>query len=154
MTAQPTLWDPPSPPDTATAARMEGIDRSGRNADPAWKAAAADAVAWCASNLADFTADDVLERLAELGAPPTHNLAALGPVVLAAARAGTITKTGEWRLSRIARRHRDLVVWGGAVAAVAVNRPAAGAAPQPGGPAGRWSRRAPSGDSSATPPPP
>jgi hypothetical protein len=105
VTAQPTLWDPPA------VARAAGIERADTSADPAWKVAAGDAVTWCAHRYATFTADDVLERLADVDAPATRNLAALGPVMLAAARAGVIVKTGEWRPSRIARRHRDLVVW-------------------------------------------
>lgn len=98
-------------PTEADAGRAEAIERVDAHADVDWKAAAADAVRWCALHHETFTADEVLERLAALGAPGTHNLAALGPVFQRAARAGLITKTGTQRLSRLRQRHRDLTVW-------------------------------------------
>jgi hypothetical protein len=115
------MWNgPPMPADAfeqlsfdhALTARDIAMARAETNAAPDWKAAAAGAVQWCAANLEDFTADDVLVRLADTGAPSTHNLTALGPVMKNAARAGTIAKTGYVRPSRLARRHaRDLTVW-------------------------------------------
>jgi hypothetical protein len=40
-----------------------------------------------------------------------HEPAALGPVILALARAGVIRKTGRTRRTRLSRRHRDLTIW-------------------------------------------
>lgn len=97
--------------DQALAVREAAIETAGAHASPTWRRAADEAVRWCAADLVTFTTDDVLARLAAVSAPPTHSLTALGPVMLAAARAGVITKTGEVRPSRIARRHRDLTVW-------------------------------------------
>lgn len=97
--------------DDAFTARQVAIARADHNAAPDWKRAAREAVAWCASHHETFTADDVLARLAAVQAPTTHEPSALGPVMLAASRAGTIVKTGELRPSRLARRHRDLTVW-------------------------------------------
>lgn len=107
MAEQLTLFDATE----AALARAEAIERSGRNAHPAWRAAAREAVRWCANRYLLFTSDEVIARLDATGAPPTHNLAALGPVFLEAARAGEIAKTGHQRSTRIARRHRDLTVW-------------------------------------------
>jgi hypothetical protein len=98
----------------AMTARDLAIARSQSNAAPGWKAAAAEAVRWCAQHMATFTTDDVLLRLADQQVTPTHNLSALGPVMLSAARAGVITKTGQLRPTRLAQRHRDLTVWASA----------------------------------------
>lgn len=107
---QPSLFDQPDPEEAARA-RADGIGQADAGATPAWKTAARIAIRHCANHLADFTADDVLERMTNTGAPRTGNLAALGPVFLASARAGEIRKTGGLRRSRYARRHRDLTVW-------------------------------------------
>lgn len=107
---QPSLWDQPDP-EAAAVARAEGIALADEMADGAWKLLARAVIRQCATLMVDFTADDVVVALDQQGAPRTHNLAALGPVFLAAARAGEIRKTGALRPSRIARRHRDLTVW-------------------------------------------
>jgi len=95
----------------AFTAREVAIARADANAAPDWKRAAREALAWCASHHETFTADEVLARLAAVGAPSTHEPSALGPVFLAASRSGAIVKTGELRPTRLARRHRDLTVW-------------------------------------------
>lgn len=95
----------------AQAARDDGIARAGAHAPAQWREAAQGALAWCSAHHETFTADEVLARLGDVGAPAAHNLSALGPVFLAAARAGDIRKTGTLRPSRLARRHRDLTVW-------------------------------------------
>lgn len=95
----------------ALTGRDVAMARADANAAPNWKAAATEAVRWCTDSLALFTTDDVLVRLAAVGAPPTHTLTALGPIMQAAARKGAIVKTGDLRPSRLAQRHRDLTVW-------------------------------------------
>jgi tellurite resistance protein len=95
----------------ALTERDVAMARADDHAAPDWKTAAAEAVRWCAGTLTTFTTDDVLLRLADIGAPSTHTLTALGPVMQAAARAGVIAKTGDLRASRLRQRHRDLTVW-------------------------------------------
>lgn len=115
---QPSLFDPAG----AAQARADGIDAADTNADRRWKAAATDAVRWCATHHTDFTSDEVLARLANVGAPTTHELSALGPVFLRLAKAREIVKTGELRPSKLRRRHRDLVVWAAATDQVVLLR--------------------------------
>jgi hypothetical protein len=107
MTAHPSLFDPPA----AAAARADGIQRADDNADDDWKETALDGIRILARR-DRFTADDVLEWLerCEVG---THNLAALGPVMQRAARAGWIRSTKTYVPTRIPRRHRDVLVWEG-----------------------------------------
>lgn len=108
---QTSLFDPPDDPDRAQRARDEAIGNADAHANPQWKATAREAIRWCAAAYTDgFTADHVLRYLAERDVY-THNLAALGPLFLAASRAGEIRKTGEQWPSTIPRRHRDLTVW-------------------------------------------
>lgn len=97
--------------DDALTARDIAIARAEVNAAPDWRAAAEGAVVWCAFHHETFTTDEVLVRLTAIDAPTTHNLSALGPVMLAASRSRLIVKTGEQRPSRFTRRHRDLTVW-------------------------------------------
>jgi hypothetical protein len=95
----------------AGVARDDAIGRADAGAVPAWKDIAYAAVVWCAAHYQTFTSDEVLNRLVDVGAPSTPTLSALGPVMMRAARDGVIIKTGEQRLSRLRRRHRDLTVW-------------------------------------------
>lgn len=108
MSYQPSLFDPPA----AAAAREAGIAQAAANTSAGFAVHARRAIHLAATLNADFTADEVLALLDSWGVT-THNLAALGPVFLAAARAGEIEKTGEQRRTIIARRHRDLTVWRG-----------------------------------------
>lgn len=73
-------------------------------------AAAYRAVLAVADRLADFTSDDIWPLLERSG-ESTHEPAALGPVMLRAAKDGMIEQTGEMRQTRFARRHRKLTVW-------------------------------------------
>lgn len=101
--------------DDALAVRDAAIGAAESHAVPSWRAAADEAVRWCADELTTFTTDDVIVRLAAVGAPRTHTLTALGPVMQAAARSGVIAKTGELRPARLSQRHRDLTVWASSV---------------------------------------
>lgn len=105
----PSLFDSPA---EVEAARADGIARADEHANPDWKQAARRAIAACAYRYPDFTADEVWAELAEAGVDcSTHEPSALGPVFLAASRAGIIRKTGATRRTKLARRHRDLTVW-------------------------------------------
>lgn len=96
--------------DQPRQARDEAIARADDHADPEWKDRAYEAVCKVARMRLTFTADDVWDELVD--APvSTHEPSALGPVFLRASKAGLIVKTGEFRLSRHTRRHRDLTVW-------------------------------------------
>lgn len=95
----------------ATAARDDAIGRADAGAVPAWRDVAYAAVLWCSTHYQTFTSDEVLNRLVDVRAPSTPTLSALGPVMMKAARDGVIIKTGDQRLSRLRRRHRDLTVW-------------------------------------------
>lgn len=109
---QPSLFDPnEEDPDGAARARADGIGLATAGAEAKWKTQAIDAVRYCAvAHPQGFTADDVLRRMAALGAK-TINVPALGGIIQAEARAGRIAKTGNTRRSTIRRRHRDLVEW-------------------------------------------
>jgi hypothetical protein len=119
----PTLFDDPDPV-AAAGARAEGISQAERGVGRAWVAAARAAIRNRSVVMEDFTADDVLVAMEGAGVPLIGvNLAALGPVFLAAARAGEIRKTGLQRPSRFRRRHRDLTVWERATAGPAGPQP-------------------------------
>ena len=110
MNEQLGMFDPVTPA-VASQLRHEAMVVADRHANAEWRTWARAAIRHCATTLADFTADDVHQRLHEVGAPATHTTAALGPQFSALAKAGEITKTGALRQSRLPQRHRDLVVW-------------------------------------------
>lgn len=92
----------------ARAARDAALDQVDEHADQLWKDAAATAVRKLATLKAEFTADDVREAI-----PPeftTHDTRALGPIFLAAARAGTIVRTERTVPSRY-RHATQMRVW-------------------------------------------
>lgn len=96
----------------AIAAKEVGIRQADENADEGWKEAAYSAVLVFSETLSTFTADDVWDAIErDFPNASTHEPAALGPVFLRAARAGLIQKTGQLRMTRNSRRHRDLTVW-------------------------------------------
>lgn len=105
-----SLFDPP---DEVEEARADGIERADEHADPEWRVSAMQGIALLARTGEPFTADDVLAYLDSV-AQDTHNLSALGPVFLRAARAGLIRKTGRQVRTKLARRHRDITEWIGA----------------------------------------
>lgn len=86
------------------------IDKADTNADDDWKAAADRIIRGLAESMAEFTADDLVERL-ERENVSTHEPSALGPVFLRARAAGLIENTGRMIQSRIPRRHRKITVW-------------------------------------------
>lgn len=89
---------------------QRGIDQAERNANEDWKEAALECVRTAAKQLHELTADDVLELL-EKESVETHNMAALGPVFLRAAKRGWIRNSNRMVQSRIPRRHRKITVW-------------------------------------------
>ena len=92
----PTEVASPGSMDEAIAARDEALERVEAGAEPDWQAAALAALEITARRLPDFISDDVWDS----GLPSTREDRALGPIFLAAARAGWIAKTDRVRPSR------------------------------------------------------
>lgn len=77
--------------DSGETRRDESMRRAEQAAPDEIKQAARDAVRWCYERFAEFTADDVLDRLASRGITlPEPRL--LGPLMVAAANAGKIDR--------------------------------------------------------------
>ena len=83
-------WIAASSLPTGQQLKAEGMDRAARHANPAWKQAAHEAVLVVARRQEFLTADDVMAAIGP--GFHTHELRALGPVMLAAARCGWIEK--------------------------------------------------------------
>jgi len=81
----------------------EAIAASESGASEEWKAAAIEALHRVALKRYDFTAADVYAELADSGGPETHDNRALGPIMLAGARKGWITRTDFLRVDEIRR---------------------------------------------------
>lgn len=109
----PTLWDALEEQTAHAPAvvtpKERAIARAGRHASDQWKEAAFEAVRAAALRHPDLTVDDVHPFLSE----QTHDLRALGPVMLRAAREGVIERAkGEYRISERPETHaRPLAVW-------------------------------------------
>lgn len=93
-------------------ATTDAIDTVDAHADEEWKGVALACVRTCATQLPEFSADEVwlaLEAFPDLG---THEPAALGPVFLKAAKNGWISNSGRRRKRSIfSQRHRELTLW-------------------------------------------
>lgn len=98
MTDTPTLFDRPA----AIAAGKEGQARADDHAADDWKAQADAAIFRTARRLERFDADDVWEHG---GLERTRENRALGPRLTAAAKAGLIVATNEYRRSRQVQCH-------------------------------------------------
>jgi hypothetical protein len=90
--------------DNATRARAvtdEAIKRVKRHADPVWLNAAGEAVFFTCCELQYFIVDDVWKRFSDpdLARTGTHELRAMGPVIVKAAKAGFCRKTKTFRPS-------------------------------------------------------
>jgi hypothetical protein len=95
----------------ATLKRDQAIDAAGKAADDAWRNAALQAVQDVAQSKAEFTADDVFERLASLPVQ-THEARAFGAVIRLAQRLEWCTATNRFVKSRRVSRHRaPIQVW-------------------------------------------
>lgn len=112
---QPSLFDVETRRHATEATRQAteaAIQAADDHADKEWRAAALASVLYCAKTMDEFTTDEVWSVL-EQNYPNlnTHEPAAMGPVMLRAARDGVIVKSGRTRLSVFSRRHRDLTIW-------------------------------------------
>lgn len=94
----------------AKASRDEAVERVERHADTLWKNAVREIVHQLARERDYFTTDDVLARL-ELVAVETHELRALGPMMLAVAREGIIEPKGYVASSRVVSHARPKRLW-------------------------------------------
>jgi hypothetical protein len=94
----------------ARSARDEAMARVEEHADVDWKVAARRAVLDAARVLPRLTSDDVMDRISGVS---THELRALGPIMLAAAKNGWIAKADcAAVLCRRSSRHAaPLTVW-------------------------------------------
>lgn len=92
-------------PDGARA-RDVAVERAERGADPAWLEAAAAAIRTVAGR-GPFTTDDVWKELDRRGAPDPREPRALGAVMTAARRAGTIAPTDRFKPTDRAAGHRS-----------------------------------------------
>lgn len=85
--------------------KRASIAQAEDHADPDWRAYALAAVKQVAERYAEFSTDKVLEAMT--AAPVfTHELRALGPVMVSAQRAGYIVATNRFENSASVSRHR------------------------------------------------
>lgn len=91
---------------------QQGMATAEDNADPEWKAAALIAIRYCAEAFEMFTRTQVWDRLAETSQATTHNPAALGPILLKAARNGWIQNSGQVEMvQETGHRKNYVVIW-------------------------------------------
>lgn len=98
--------------DRARQDRDEGMARVDAATDDAWKDDAADAIERLAATGRPFMSDDVWPAIGRDADPPA-NMRALGPIMMRAARAGRIVKTGDYRPS-VRSRLAPKPLWVGA----------------------------------------
>ena len=95
----------------AEQARDEAIERVDKHAEEAWRETADEGIRVCAALADEFTSEMVRLYL-DLRDVETHDERALGPRMQAAARAGLIEPTDEFRAgSRVSRHRAPLRVW-------------------------------------------
>lgn len=107
------VYVPPTPTvvssptlERARAERDAAVRQVAENADAAWMAQATDVVAALAASRAEFTTDHAWTMLDTRGVPAPREPRAMGPVIVAALRAGTIRPVG-YTQSR--RRHAAMI---------------------------------------------
>ena len=106
---QPTLFDPPP---SGIELRDQAIAQVHHNADPAWKAAALDAVEMLHRLRLEFTSDDVWLFMEERHMPLPHERRALGAIMVAAARRGWIEPSDRHVASERPEAHaRPIRIW-------------------------------------------
>lgn len=97
---------------TPQQARDAAIAQVSRNATPAWKKVAADAIRAVANDRYEFTTDDVWVELERAGAGDAREPRALGALMRFAAADGLIAPTARYVESKRAVNHaRPLRVW-------------------------------------------
>lgn len=101
MTDTPSLFD--QPPPAELAARDAAIAQAADHADEQWLAAARDALRRAAADRTYLTSDDLLPHIPE--GVTTHELRAMGQVMLWGARSGLIRKTQRVVATAIEGRH-------------------------------------------------
>ena len=99
---EPDLFSVPAPAAPGIPEKLAGMATADLHATERWTQLALDCVRICADTLPDFTSDDVWKSLVASGQDAIEterNPKALGAVMLRAARAGLIVKTGTVRNS-------------------------------------------------------
>lgn len=89
----------------AETAKREALAQVETHAAPDWKDYALETVKQVAQHCSEFSTDRVLEALQD-SPITTHELRALGPVMVAAARAGYIVATDRFENSASVSRHK------------------------------------------------
>ena len=89
MPEQPSLFDPAA----ARERRDEAMTRVDDHAPDDWKTAADAGIRYLARSRVEFTTDDVWQHLAERDVPMPPEPRALGPRMMAAAKAGVVSRT-------------------------------------------------------------
>lgn len=85
---------------------VDGMDRAEAGANEEWKQAFDEIVEYVARRKETFTVDDLLDEIdLREDFPTTRTLAAIGPRMLKAAKAGLIETTGELARSKRASKH-------------------------------------------------
>jgi hypothetical protein len=93
----------PQPARDAIADAMERVDS---NADEDWKAVFDRCIVSVAHKMPELTSDDALDEYEALSKKPfTHNLSAIGPAMLRAAKDGVLVSTGQVKRSTRAVKH-------------------------------------------------
>jgi hypothetical protein len=101
------------PPDTATKRERAITDAHDHATDQA-KADYWSALRWCAASLPEFTADEVLLRVTDVGGVAFGTAAASGHIWRAAVADGIVERTGRTRrTSKLKQRHRELPIYRG-----------------------------------------
>lgn len=112
---EPDLFSVPAPAAPGVPEKLAGMATADAHATDRWSQLALDCVRLCADALPDFTSDDVWKSLVASGQDvieTERNPKALGAVMLRAARAGLIVKTGTVRNStHVANHARPVQVW-------------------------------------------
>ncbi len=100
-------------PAPAQARIADGMAQADQNADIRWKHIWDGCVLAAARQKQEITSDDVLLEFEKLPTPPeTHNLAAIGPAMLRAAKMGVITRTDRFERSKRPEKNGNLhAIW-------------------------------------------
>lgn len=85
----------------------EGAARADHHAKAKWKKLADLAIMECARHLPEFTSDEVWEVLDGYGIERPNEARAMGHRMIAAAKAGTITKTNRVQPTRQVKSHHS-----------------------------------------------
>lgn len=97
--------------DQAERKKVQGMELAWFNADTLWKRRAAEILKDLLSTETYLTSEDIIERLETEGIT-TGNNRAIGSLMTAAHKIGLIQSTGQYRESKLVRRHHAPIrIW-------------------------------------------